>query len=54
MPDDILSANAGSLAREKTSDEIKLAASQKVYIEATDIEGRPLRVPFREIELSPS
>ena len=43
---------------EKTSDEVKLPASQKIYVEtngATVNENKHnLRVPFREISLSPS
>src|SRR3954447_3497644 len=42
-----------SSIQEKTSDEVKLPASQKVYIESAGGNSQ-LRVPFREISLSPS
>ena len=51
---------AGGLTRneEKTSDEVKLPASQKTYIEtngnAVNNGGHHLRIPFREIALSRS
>src|SRR5690606_15207473 len=37
---------------EQTSDDVRLPASQKIYIEAEG--SHQLRVPFREISLSPS
>ena len=40
---------SGQLSVEKSSDEARLPASQKIYVEAGG-----LRVPFREIALSPS
>ncbi len=43
---------------EQSSDQVKLPASQKVYVEtngsAVNAGGNSLRVPFREISLSPS
>jgi phosphomethylpyrimidine synthase len=43
---------------EKTSDEVKLANSRKIYVEtngsAVNSGGHALRIPFREIALSPS
>jgi len=44
--------------KEKTSDEVKLPSSQKIYVETNgstiNQTGHNLRVPFREIALSPS
>jgi len=40
--------------REVTSDQVKLPASQKVYTRSQNGSGHILRVPFREIELTPS
>ena len=44
--------------QEKTSDEVKLPRSRKIYVEkhgnADNSDGHSLRVPFREIELTPS
>src|SRR4030095_8536461 len=54
------SAVAGGLIRneEKTSDEVKLPASRKTYVETNgntaNDGGHHLRIPFREIALSPS
>ncbi len=42
-------SNKSNIINEQTSDEVKLPASQKVYVEADG-----LRVPFREIALAPS
>jgi phosphomethylpyrimidine synthase len=53
-----LSVVSGQLAVEKTSDEVKLPASRKVYVETNgstvNQNKHNLRVPFREIALSPS
>jgi len=60
-----LSVISGQLSVEKTSDEVKLPASQKVYVESNGntlqkparskgIKEYDLRVPFREISLTPS
>ncbi len=53
-----LSVVNGQSPEEKTSDQVKLPASQKVYVEtngSTINQGKHnLRVPFREISLSPS
>jgi phosphomethylpyrimidine synthase len=43
-----------SSIQEKTSDEVKLPRSQKIYIETNGDVTDWLRVPFREIELTPS
>src|SRR5436305_6833981 len=40
--------------QEKTSDEVKLPRSQRVYAETANGSGHRLRVPFREIALTPS
>ena len=49
---------AREMSREITSDEVKLPASQKIYIETNGSTARggshKLRVPFREIALTPS
>ncbi|MGB7070427.1 MAG: hypothetical protein WBD22_13115, partial [Pyrinomonadaceae bacterium] len=43
---------------EKTSDEVRLPSSRKIYVESNGSSGEQhqhnLRVPFREIALSPS
>src|ERR1044071_5655888 len=39
---------------ELTSDQVKLPASQKTYVEIQNGSGQHLRVPFREIALTPS
>jgi phosphomethylpyrimidine synthase len=39
---------------ELRSDEVKLPASRKIYIETIDQHAHTLRVPFREISLTPS
>ncbi len=46
------SAVSSQQAAERKSDEVRLPASQKVYIEVTG--SREMRVPFREIALTPS
>ena len=51
-------SGAERLSAEKTSDEVKLPASRKVYVETNGTtvnqNKHNLRVPFREIALSPS
>jgi phosphomethylpyrimidine synthase len=39
---------------EKRSDQVKLPASQKTYVESANGSGHSLRVPFREISLTPT
>ncbi|MEK7856181.1 MAG: hypothetical protein AAB288_08830, partial [Acidobacteriota bacterium] len=49
---------SGQLSEDKTSDQVKLPASQKVYVEtngsSVNQNKHSLRVPFREISLTPS
>ena len=53
-----LSVDSGQGSVEKTSDQVKLPASQKIYVETNgstvNQNKHNLRVPFREIALSPS
>jgi phosphomethylpyrimidine synthase len=53
-----LSVDGGQLSEEKTSDQVKLPASSKIYVETNgntvNENTHNLRVPFREIALSPS
>ena len=52
------SDRGNNLPEEKTSDQVKLPASQKIYVETNgstvNQNKHNLRVPFREIALSPS
>ncbi len=49
---------SGQLSEDKTSDQVKLPASQKVYVEtngsSVNQNKHSLRIPFREISLTPS
>ncbi|MBK6725184.1 MAG: hypothetical protein IPG58_18570 [Acidobacteria bacterium] len=49
---------SGQLSEEKTSEQVKLPASRKVYVETNgstvNQNKHNLRIPFREIALSPS
>ena len=58
MKEDVRTGNGSDRVKEKTSDEVKLANSRKIYVETNgstmNSGGHNLRVPFREIALSPS
>src|SRR5258708_22420346 len=58
MKEDVRTESSSDRAAEKTSDEVKLPSSRKIYVEtnggSVNENKQNLRVPFREIALSPS
>jgi len=56
MENELTTPANGTDGKEASSTDVRLPASQKIYIETngSSLGGHPLRVPFREIRLSPS